>query len=395
MEGKAQVKTLINEMPSRILGTSIYDLTHRPLVNTMIVICNGVVLRRVRRQPKQNTLEFAVRKNRVTLGMGPKYLRRKNAVRINYRFLMKGKKGMEGRMAKAKKAVDKRGDSAVQKPITIDEESVTGQIMKAFGVKGPGVAFVGKQELEVSPEKKIEQKQNSIMLRIQKLQDTEARIRVANKAEADYAGLIVSDIAVLREEWKEEWYGTKAHPGSIPKADDVHKELVRRFKKLDVPMAGYENALKVATNDWLRREQAQLDADAARINAEEQEKHPQSTAVFIPQKIAIEGFTAKEVPQFEVYWCEGDKCKCQKMFGDVSKKAIHEAQGRVKLARAVGAGKVSVFVFEINNSFVRNETARLFDTAEEINGEKYVFPGVRVWKGSRLDRKGEILMNKP
>src|SRR4030095_15769949 len=104
MEGEVYLKTLINETPNRILSTSVYDLTHRPLVNTMIVICNGIVLRRVRRQPKQNALEFAVRKNRVTLGMGPKYLRRKNAVRINYQFLMKGKKGME-RMAKVKKAL--------------------------------------------------------------------------------------------------------------------------------------------------------------------------------------------------------------------------------------------------------------------------------------------------
>src|SRR4030095_13787795 len=351
MEGKAQVKTLINEMQNRILGTSVYDLTHRPLVNTMIVICNGIVLRRVRRQPKQNTLEFAVRKNRVTLGIRPKYLRRKNAVRINYQFLMKKKKGME-RMAKVKKAL---------------------------------------VEVEVAdtPEKKVEQKQQAIMMHLARLQDKETKaLCVTNKAEADLAGALVTDIASLRAEWHEEWYGTKAHPGSIPKADDVHKELVGRFKKLDVPMAGYENALKVAADNWRRAEQVKIDAEAKRINEQEQKKNPQSTAVFIPQKIAIEGFTAKEVPQFEVYWCEGDKCKCQKMFGDVSKKAIHEAQGRVKLARAVGAGKVSVFVFEINNSFVRNETARLFDTAEEINGEKYVFPGVRVWKGSRLDRRG-------
>src|SRR4030095_345618 len=338
MEGKAQVKTLINEMPSRILGTSIYDLTHRPLVNTMIVICNGVVLRRVRRQPKQNTLEFAVRKNRVTLGMGPKYLRRKNAVRINYQFLMKGKKGMEERMAKAKKAeLDKFKEATTAwatKAQQAEDKRRTSAAAKFYKkrldeVKASGIEhdLVGKQELEVSPEKKIELKQQAIMMHLARLPDEQTKaLRVTNQAEANLAGAIVKDIAALRAEWWLEWYGTKVNPGTIPKSDQVHKENVARFRYLDDPMAGYENALKVATNDWRQREQARIDAEAARVNAEEQKKNPQSTAVFIPQKIAVEGFTAKEVPQFEVYWCEGDKCKCQKMFGDVSKKSIHEAQ---------------------------------------------------------------------
>ena len=254
----------------------------------------------------------------------------------------------------------------------------------------PAEGWEGKNAgaLALTPEKKIEQRQNSIMVRIAELQDKETKvIRVTSKGDADLAGAIVTDIAALRAEWRLEWYGTKVNPGDIPKADEVHRNLVKRFKALDTPMSILENTFKVAANDWVQREQRRIDEEARRINEREQKKHPESTFVFQAEKVAVEGLAARDVKQFEVYWCEGEKCKCEKMFGEGTIRAIHEVQGKVQLAKAVGAGKVSPFAIEVNESFLRTETGRLFDGAEEINGEKYVFPGVRVWKGSRMDRR--------
>jgi hypothetical protein len=200
---------------------------------------------------------------------------------------------------------------------------------------------------------------------------------VRNQGEANLAGQIVGRIAALRNRWKNEW----AH--DIRNARSVWESLRNRWIAGDAKLETWERALKAASQKWLDDEKMAREAKAAVINAEVQKLD--DTYVYTPPPVEIQGMGTQERTSGEVWWCDGDECKCHQS-PPPHHEAIHRELGMKILCRAIFQGRAPADCLEPVSKFLNAEARRLYDRAEVKNGNRYIYPGVRAVKNEVMRR---------
>src|SRR4029453_3457482 len=90
---------------------------------------------------------------------------------------------------------------------------------------------------EITTELTVQARQEDILRRA-KVLTKNGQIVVTNQEEADFAGELVTEGALLKKEHEEqpEYYGTDLEPGEIPILDKLKKRRIAAFDKLDIPL---------------------------------------------------------------------------------------------------------------------------------------------------------------
>lgn|GEM_PF-6700809 len=200
---------------------------------------------------------------------------------------------------------------------------------------------------------------------------------VRNQGEANLAGQIVGRIAALRNRWKNEW------AQDIRNARSVWESLRNRWIAGDAKLETWERALKTANQKWLDEERVKREAKAAEINAEV--RKIDEDYVYTPPPVEIQGMGTQERTSGEVWWCDGEECKCKHSTPSFH-QAIHQELGMKILCRAIFQGKAPADCLEPVSKFLNAEARRLYDRAEVKNGNRFIYPGVRAVKHEVMRR---------
>jgi hypothetical protein len=186
---------------------------------------------------------------------------------------------------------------------------------------------------------------------------------------------LVGRIAALRARWKSEW------ANDLSNARSVLESLRHRWLAGDSKLEIWERALKTANQKWLNEQRVEREAKAAAINADIQKID--DSYVYTPPPVEIEGMGTQERTIGEVWYCEGEECKC-KHSPPAHHEAIHQEIGMKILCRAIFQGRAPADCLEPVSKFLNSEARRLYDRAEvmgpaELKGEnRFIYPGVRV-----------------
>lgn len=191
---------------------------------------------------------------------------------------------------------------------------------------------------------------------------------VKSQKDADLAGRIVGRIAALRARWKNEW------AGDIQSAKSVLESLRRRWSNGDERLEKWERALKGGAQKWIDEQTAERLAKAAAINAEV--RKIDESYVYTPPPVEVEGMGTQERTVGEVWYCEGDDCRC-KHSPPAHHEAIHWELGMKILCRAIFQGRAPADCLEPVSKFLNAEARRLYDRAEVKGENRYIYPGVR------------------
>jgi hypothetical protein len=200
---------------------------------------------------------------------------------------------------------------------------------------------------------------------------------VRNQGEANLAGQIVGKIAALRNRWKNEW------AQDIRNARSVWESLRNRWIAGDAKLETWERALKGASQKWIDEETAKRLAKAAAINAEV--RKVDEDYVYTPPPVEIQGMGTQERTSAEVWYCDGEDCKC-KNNPPAHHQAIHYELGIKMLCRAIWQGRAPADCLEPVSKFLNAEARRLYDRAEVKDGNRFIYPGVRAVKHEVMRR---------
>jgi hypothetical protein len=160
------------------------------------------------------------------------------------------------------------------------------------------------------------------------------QIVVTNQEEADFAGELVTEGALLQKEHEEqpEYYGTRAEPGEIPILDKLKKRRIAAFDKLDVPLGFIVTSAKNAISSWIKREREKREQAALKDEARKRKKDPAFVAP--REEPSVANVTPTVRWEAEVFCCKGKLCGCANSLSPIAADDLHYTQGLQLLVRA-------------------------------------------------------------